>query len=217
VASKPQRGRGAPPQSFGSGGQAGGQPRRNRTFNPQIKSRSKPSKWFDFLRVLLLSCAERGTARHIAATPTQPGKRIKLAECGRDFRAHRFAGSSGHICPWLSQSNLALASPAGKPPDALHHRPVENLRSTLWCDRRWPVDDDVGWVAAALAGVLACLIARATRTSATVGHAITRSMVCSLVSSVPHSSLARGRKGGPDGDLGRESLITPARDSSRRR
>ena len=49
-----------------------GEPRRNRTFNPQIKSWVETSKTLDLLTILTIRVAPRGTVRHIDRTPAGP-------------------------------------------------------------------------------------------------------------------------------------------------
>ncbi len=52
-----------------------GEPGRNRTFNPQIKSPIASSKTGGIRMILRARCAKRGNARHRAATPAQPPDR----------------------------------------------------------------------------------------------------------------------------------------------
>ena len=49
-----------------------GEPRRNRTFNPQIKSWVKASKTLDLPMICPIRVAERGIRRHIDRTPAGP-------------------------------------------------------------------------------------------------------------------------------------------------
>jgi hypothetical protein len=90
-----------------------GEPRWNRTINPQIKSRSRRAKWLKNPTILTGRFAECGNARHraaIQAQPEQPRSSVGV-RCG----AERGVSMTDHVNFWNARNNVRNGNRCGDP------------------------------------------------------------------------------------------------------